>query len=103
MTATPRPPQFALGFLTGGVLAIIAAALVIFPLGMWVGQRDASLLIRGERAAVAAQCAQEDAVAVAIIDRAGEIAAWHCAAGSQRHALRPRPPLASPLRPTQTD
>ncbi len=81
--------EYAAGFTTGLAVASVAAALVIWPWGMSVGQRDARLLAEAERHAAVSLCAEGER-ALMLAGQRPQDDVWICAAGSGRLFSRGR-------------
>lgn len=89
-------PEYVAGFGAGLAVATAAAALVIWPWGMWVGQRDAQLRAHAERHAAVSLCGAGER-ALMLAGQRPQDDVWICAAGSGRLLSRGRAPLGSPL------
>jgi hypothetical protein len=81
--------EYAAGFTTGLAVASVAAALVIWPWGMSVGQRDARLLAEAERHAAVNLCVEGER-ALMLAGQRSQDDVWICAAGSGRLLSRGR-------------
>jgi hypothetical protein len=81
--------EYAAGFTTGVAVASVAAALVIWPWGMSIGQRDALLLAQAERHAAVSLCAEGER-ALMLAGQRPQDDVWICAAGSGRLLSRGR-------------
>lgn len=75
--------EYVAGFTTGAAVAGVAAALVIWPWGMSVGQRDALLLGQAERHAAVSLCVEGER-ALMLAGQRPQDDVWICAAGSGR-------------------
>ncbi|GEM_PF-2992490 len=88
--------EYVFGFTAGLAVASVAALLVIWPWGMWVGQRDARLLMQADRQAAVGLCTEQER-AVLITGQYPIDDVWVCAGGSGRLLNKARAPLGSPL------
>ena len=93
---TPDRSAYLTGLVTGTALTAVAAVLLVLPYGMWIGQRDATLLHQADRHAAVSLC-QAGERAVLITGRHPSDDVWLCTSGSGRLLNKARAPLAGPL------
>ncbi len=89
-------PEYVFGFASGAVCAALMAVVIVWPWGMWVGQRDAHVIAQADRHAAVSLCTQGER-AVLITGQRPQDDVWLCASGSGRLLGKARGPLGAPV------